>query len=348
MMYYLSNYKRIIITGGAGFIGGALIRALLKKSKAKIFNLDKLGYASDLTGINENLMKNNDLLERYEFIRVDISKEEDVKNVIKRIDPDMIFHLAAESHVDNSISKPREFIKSNIIGTFNLLESTYEHFSKLKTERKKKFFFQHISTDEVYGTLDIDGFFNENSPYCPNSPYAASKASSDHLVRCWNKTYGLPTKITNCSNNFGPWQHKEKLIPKTILNCMQNKLIPVYGNGQNIRDWLYIDDHIDALLAIAEKGKIGSTYCIGGNNERTNLEVINNICSILDKILPIKGSRTNLINFVDDRLGHDDRYAIDFSKIKNELLWEPNFSFKKGIENTVDWYLKRYKDLINL
>ena len=254
----------------------------------------------------------------------------------------MIFHLAAESHVDNSICSPKEFIQSNIIGTFNLVEAAFDHYLKLKKKRKKNFFFQHISTDEVYGTLNSEGYFNENSAYRPNSPYSASKASSDHIVRCWNKTYGLPIKITNCSNNFGPWQNKEKLIPKTIINCLQNKLIPVYGNGQNIRDWLYIDDHIDALLAVAEKGEIGSTYCIGGGNERTNLEVVNQICLIIDKVLSLQDSRRNLIEFVEDRPGHDVRYAIDFSKIKKELFWKPKFSFNKAIEKTVIWYIKKY------
>ena len=345
-MSFFKDYERVIITGGGGFIGGSLIRKLLKESDTKIFNLDKLGYASDLSGIDETLRLNIDYKDRYEFFKVDISNEDDVKNIIRIIDPDLIFHLAAESHVDNSIYSPREFIQSNIIGTFNLVEASFDHYLKLNENRKRNFFFQHISTDEVYGTLGKNGFFNENSAYRPNSPYSASKASSDHIVRCWNKTYGLPVKITNCSNNFGPWQHEEKLIPKTILNCLQNKLIPVYGNGQNIRDWLYIDDHIDALIAVAEKGKIGSTYCIGGANEKTNLEIVSQICTIVDEILPVNNSRINLINFVEDRLGHDNRYAIDFSKIKKELLWEPNFSFDKGIEKTVNWYIKKYKSSI--
>tara|TARA_B100000212_G_C27379963_1_gene536560 strand:- start:824 stop:1864 length:1041 start_codon:yes stop_codon:yes gene_type:complete len=342
-MSIFKNYERVLITGGGGFIGGSLIRKLLKESDTKIFNLDKLGYASDLSGINETLSLNTDYKDRYQFFKIDIANEDDVKNIIRIIDPDLIFHLAAESHVDNSIYAPREFIQSNIIGTFNLVEASFDHYLKLNENRKRNFFFQHISTDEVYGTLGKNGFFNENSAYRPNSPYSASKASSDHIVRCWNKTYGLPVKITNCSNNFGPWQHEEKLIPKTILNCLQNKLIPVYGNGQNIRDWLYIDDHIDALITVAEKGRIGSTYCIGGANEKTNLEIVSQICTIVDKILPGNNSRISLIKFVEDRPGHDKRYAIDFSKIKKELLWEPYFSFDKGIEKTVNWYIKKYK-----
>ena len=341
-MFNFDSSKKIIITGGGGFIGGALVRRLLNSSKAKIFNLDKLGYASDLSGINETLKKIDNHEDRYTFFKVDISKEKVTKSLIKQIDPDVIFHLAAESNVDNSIITPRKFVQSNIIGTFNLLEASHEHYLSLSPKRKEKFFFQHISTDEVFGSLDIDGFFNEESHYSPNNPYAATKASSDHLVQSWNKTFGLPIKITNCSNNYGPWQHKEKLISKTILNCLKYKKVPIYGNGKNIRDWIFIEDHIEALLTVAERGNIGSTYCIGGNNEISNLEVIKKICSYFDEIIPSKAPHNKLLKFIKDRPGHDYRYAIDCSKIKNELNWSSKYTLKEGLKLTINWSLERY------
>ena len=343
-MSLIKSSKKIVVTGGGGFIGGALVRKLLNYSKAKIFNLDKLGYASDLSGIEETLEKINNREDRYKFFKIDISKAKKTKSLLKQIDPDLIFHLAAETNVDNSIISPKEFVQSNIIGTFNLLEASYEHYKSLSAKRKEKFFFHHISTDEVFGSLHNDGFFNEASPYSPNNPYAATKASSDHLVRSWYKTFGLPIKITNCSNNYGPWQNKEKLISKTILNCLKFKKIPIYGNGNNIRDWLFIEDHIEALITVAERGNIGSTYCIGGNNEMSNLEVIQKICSFFDEIIPSKAPHNKLFEFVQDRLGHDYRYAIDSSKIKNELNWSSKYSLKEGLKLTILWFLEKYSN----
>ena len=249
-------------------------------------------------------------------------------------------HLAAESHVDRSIESPDQFIKSNILGTFNLLEAAKVHFEKLSYDRKNHFRFHHISTDEVFGTLGIDGQFNEDSKYDPRSPYSASKASSDHLVNSWHHTFGLPTLITNCSNNYGPWQYPEKLIPKTIINALQNLKIPIYGDGKNIRDWLYVEDHAEALIEVINKGQIGHNYCIGGNEERSNNEIAEIICNYLDVISPRNSSYKNLISYVEDRKGHDFRYAINPNKIKESLNWQPKFSFKEGIENTVNWYLK--------
>lgn len=347
-MDFLNKYKRVLITGGGGFIGGSLIRKLLTETNIKIYNLDKLGYASNTLGINKILKNFDHPKERYELIKVDLSVEKEVKNIFKIIDPDMVFHLAAESHVDNSIIAPRNFLNSNIVGTFNILEESLNFYQSLKEDRKKNFFFQHISTDEVYGSLENKGSFTEKSPYSPNSPYAASKAASDHLVRCWHKTYGLPIKITNCSNNYGPWQHSEKLIPKSILNCFENKQIPIYGRGNNIRDWLFIDDHIEALLCVMRSGKIGETYCIGGANEMNNLDVIKKICSYIDLIQPSESPKINLVSFTKDRLGHDHRYAIDFSKIKNDLGWTPKYKFDIGIEKTINWYFERYKKNIGI
>ena len=333
--------KRVLITGGAGFIGGALIRRLLIESNFIIFNLDKLGYSSDLTSI-ENLIKSNKKIEgRYNFINANLSNRESIVAAINRADPDLIIHLAAESHVDRSIEGPSIFMESNIIGTFNLLQISTIHFSNLSKKRKKNFRFQHISTDEVFGSLGENGYFSENTNYDPRSPYSASKAASDHLVNAWHHTYGLPVIITNCSNNYGPWQFPEKLIPLSIMKALKNQSIPLYGDGKNIRDWLYIEDHIDAIMLVYSKGNIGSRYCIGGNNEKTNQDILNNICLLLEKKL-CKENRyySDLITHVIDRPGHDKRYAIDSSKIKSELGWKPKYSFKKGIEITVDWYIK--------
>ena len=332
---------KILITGGGGFIGGAVIRKLLKESNCIIYNLDKMGYASDLTSI-ENVLINLNIEKdtRHKLLKTDLSNYEETVSAVKYSDPDLIMHLAAESHVDRSIAGPGEFIKSNIIGTFNLLEAAKVHYEKLSFERKNLFKFHHISTDEVFGTLGEDGKFNEDSKYDPRSPYSASKASSDHLVASWHHTFGLPTLITNCSNNYGPWQYPEKLIPKIIINALRNSKIPIYGDGKNIRDWLYVEDHAEALIEVLNRGEIGQKYCIGGNEERNNNEIAEIVCNHLDIIHPRNNSYKNLISHVEDRKGHDFRYAINANKIKKSLNWEPKFSFQERIENTINWYLK--------
>ena len=332
---------KILITGGGGFIGGAVIRKLLKESDSIIYNLDKMGYASDLTSI-ENVLINLNIEKdtRHKLLKTDLSNYSETLSAVEYSDPDLIMHLAAESHVDRSIEGPGEFIKSNIIGTFNLLEAAKVHYEKLSYERKNHFRFHHISTDEVFGTLGEEGQFNELTKYDPRSPYSASKASSDHLVNSWHHTFGLPTLITNCSNNYGPWQYPEKLIPKIIINALRNSKIPIYGDGKNIRDWLYVEDHAEALIEVLSKGEIGQKYCIGGNEERSNNEIAEIVCNYLDIIYPSSNTYKKLITYVTDRKGHDFRYAINAKKIKNKLNWEPKFTFKQGIENTVDWYLK--------
>ncbi len=333
-------YKRILVTGGAGFIGGALIKKLIQQSKCSIFNLDNLTYSGDLSSIN-TLLKSlgSDTLKRYKFFKGDISDKETVDNIFQAIQPDLIIHFAAETHVDKSIISPEKFIQSNILGTFQLLQSSLNYYEKINKDIKKKFKFLHISTDEVFGSLTEKGYFNENSNYNPSSPYSASKASSDHLVKAWFHTYGLPCIITNCSNNYGPFQNPEKLIPNTISKALSNHNIPIYGDGNNVRDWLYVEDHIDAILLAANKGKPGMNYCIGGNNEKTNLDVVNKICQYLDKQIPQTNSYKTLIKFVKDRPGHDFRYAIDSSLIRRDLKWNPKHNFEKGLEKTVDWYL---------
>ena len=334
------KYKNILITGGAGFIGGCLIRNLLVNTNLKIYNLDKLGYASDLESIHNVLKKKGENASKYhELLKVNLINYEDTLSAVKRSDPDLILHLAAESHVDRSIKAPDSFIESNILGTYNILKAAKIHYENLKGSRKNNFRFHHISTDEVFGSLTSIGFFDENSKYDPRSPYSASKAASDHLVRAWFNTYGLPVIITNCSNNYGPWQYPEKLIPITIINALMGREIPVYGDGQNIRDWLYVEDHVEALLLSAAKGEIGESYCIGGFEEKKNIEIVNFICDYMDYNLPKKNSHKNLINFVDDRLGHDKRYAINSSKIIRELGWEPKNQFKNNLTNTIKWYL---------
>ena len=343
-MKLLNNFPektKILITGGGGFIGGAVIRKLLKDSDCIIFNLDKMGYASDLTSI-DNVLKNLkiEINTRHKLLEVDLSNYSQTLSAVRYSNPDLIMHLAAESHVDRSIEGPGEFIKSNILGTFNLLEAARLHYEKLSFERKNNFRFHHISTDEVFGTLGEDGQFNEDSKYDPRSPYSASKASSDHLVNSWHYTFGLPTLMTNCSNNYGPWQYPEKLIPKIIINALRNSKIPIYGDGKNIRDWLYVEDHAEALIEVLSKGEIGQKYCIGGNEERSNNEIAEIVCNYLDIIYPKSNTYKKLIEYVTDRKGHDFRYAINAKKIKNKLNWEPKFTFKQGIENTVDWYLK--------
>ena len=326
---------KILITGGAGFIGNTLVRNLLLTTEHKIINLDKLGYASDLTSINSLDKK---LLSRYTFLKVDLNDFSKLKEAIESSNPDFIMHLAAESHVDRSINEPNLFVQSNVIGTFNLLEVVREFYKKLSENRKQIFKFHHISTDEVFGSLGVKGKFSEQTSYDPRSPYSASKAASDHLVRAWFHTYKIPTIVSNCSNNYGPWQFPEKLIPTIIINALQINQIPIYGNGLNIRDWLYVEDHVEGLKKIVFEGKPGETYCIGGDGEKTNLEVASTICEILDELVPISFSYKTLIKFVEDRPGHDKRYAIDSSKIKNKLGWSPNYSFDNGIRKTVFWY----------
>ncbi len=330
-----SDRKRILVTGGAGFIGSCLIRRLLKDKSLTIFNLDKCGYASDLSSI-ESLFPGD----RHKLLRVDLVNPEETNLAIRKADPDFVFHLAAESHVDRSIDSPDTFIKSNTLGTFNLLEAVRCHFERLSKERQSHFRFHHISTDEVFGTLGEIGRFSETTPYDPRSPYSASKASSDHFVNAWHHTYGLPIVLTNCSNNFGPWQFPEKLIPMVIIKALQGKEIPLYGDGSNIRDWLFVEDHVDALLLAATCGKVGESYCVGGYGERSNKEVVHDICSLLDIRQPRKSSYKNLIHFVKDRPGHDHRYAIDSTLINKELCWQPKHNFQEGISITLDWYLE--------
>ena len=332
---------RYLITGGAGFIGGALVRKLISNQKNVVFNLDKLGYASDLESIDNLNLKNN--FGNYTFINVNLVDKENLGDAIQKANPDVIMHLAAESHVDRSIDEPHHFLESNIVGTFNLLQLAKEYWSNLKPERKENFKFHHISTDEVYGSLGEKGSFNELTSYDPRSPYSASKASSDHLVRAWFHTYNFPVLITNCSNNFGPWQFPEKLIPLVISKALDGKKIPIYGDGLNIRDWLYVEDHVEALLLVIQKGKIGESYCIGGYGERTNKYIVELICSILDKRKPANSSYSNLIEYVKDRPGHDRRYSIDSSKINKELGWKSNFKLEESIEKTVNWYLDNYR-----
>ncbi len=334
-----NKFERILITGGAGFIGCALVKKLIMETNAKIFNLDKLTYSSDLTFLKEFSEEQES---RHILLKIDLCDSKSLEKAILDCKPDLIFNLAAESHVDRSIDSPDDFIFTNIIGTFNLLKSVLKYFRNLDSEKKEIFKLIHISTDEVFGSLDKDPniSFDEDSAYDPNSPYSASKASSDHLVKAWGNTYKLPVIVTNCSNNYGPWQFPEKLIPLTITNALNNKNIPIFGNGENIRDWLYVEDHINALLLVSEKGMIGKTYCIGAREEKTNKEIVENICEILDNLVPKNCSYKNLIKFVKDRPGHDFRYSINPSLIRKELGWEVKHSFKKSLESTIIWYLK--------
>jgi dTDP-glucose 4,6-dehydratase len=340
-MNKLINYKKIFITGGAGFIGGALIRELINNTEATLYNFDKMGYASSLISINKTISEiGEDAFDRHIFLNGDLSKKEQIDKAIKIAKPDLIFNLAAESHVDRSINSPYQFIDSNIIGTFNLLECLRSYWDDLSNEEKNNFRIIHISTDEVFGSLPSEGSFTEDSPYDPRSPYAASKASSDHLMKAWQNTYGLPIIITNCSNNYGPWQYPEKLIPVIINKALNEKPIPIYGDGLNVRDWLYVEDHIMALIKVAEKGSLGQSYCIGGNSEITNVEIAKNICRLIDMKSPKSFPHSDLITFVKDRMGHDKRYSINAMKIKKELNWEPSISIEQGLDNTVNWYLE--------
>ncbi|MBU2699031.1 dTDP-glucose 4 [Sporomusaceae bacterium BoRhaA] len=327
----------ILVTGGAGFIGSNFIHVLLETCQdVQIINLDKLTYAGNLDSLRD--IEHDP---RYTFVQGDICDEALVRQLLADDHPDAIVHFAAESHVDRSIDGPSEFIQTNIHGTFNLLESVRHYWGELDTIHKKQFRFIHISTDEVYGSLGKTGFFMEETPYAPNSPYSASKASSDLLVRSYFHTYGLPAIITNCSNNYGPYHFPEKLIPLMILNALEGKSLPVYGNGQNVRDWLYVEDHCRAILKVLEKGRLGEKYNIGGHNEKTNLDIVHTLCDILDDKRPRSDGKSyrEQITFVKDRPGHDLRYAIDASKMQRELGWVPEETFETGIVKTVEWYL---------
>ncbi len=330
------EFMKIMVTGGAGFIGSAMIRYLISNTNNTVINLDKLTYAGQLSSLED--VSNSS---RYHFEKGDIADRKKVLEVINKQKPTAIIHFAAESHVDRSIDQPAAFMETNIIGTYVLLEESLNYYLALNAKDKSKFRFHHISTDEVFGSLGSDGCFTEESAYKPNSPYSASKAASDHLVRAWYETYGLPVITTNCSNNYGPYQYPEKLIPTLILNAIAGKDLPIYGDGKNIRDWLYVEDHVEAILKVLFNGIIANVYNIGGNAEKTNLEVAHTVCSVLDKLKPkTTGNYIDQITFVEDRPGHDRRYAIDFKKINNELGWNPNVTFEQGIEKTVKWYLE--------
>lgn len=333
---------KILVTGGAGFIGSAVVRHILNHTQDQVINVDKLTYAGNL----ESLAQISDN-PRYAFEKVDICNRGELDRVFQQHQPDAVMHLAAESHVDRSIDGPAAFIETNILGTYQLLEASREYWKHLSGERKSAFLFHHISTDEVYGDLEgPEDLFTETTPYAPSSPYSASKASSDHLVRAWRRTYGLPTIVTNCSNNYGPFHFPEKLIPLVILNALEGKPLPVYGKGNQIRDWLFVEDHARALYKVITEGKIGETYNIGGHNEKQNIDVVLTICKLLDELRPLSQSNLSikehkeLITFVQDRPGHDVRYAIDASKIKRELGWVPEETFDSGIRKTVKWYLE--------
>ena len=333
------SFKKALITGGCGFIGSCLIRNLLQNSSIEILNLDKMGYASREEGIT-NLFKDNNLLRnKYNFLKIHLKDKDKLEKIIYKYKPDLVIHLAAESHVDKSIVDPSSFVINNIIGTTNLLEVLLEYWRNLIPQLKNNFCFLHVSTDEVFGSLSGNNKFTENSSYSPNSPYSASKAASDHFVRAWHKTYNFPVITTNCSNNFGPWQFPEKLIPIILINCLKKEKIPIYGDGSNIRDWIYVEDHVDALIKCAFGGRFGETYCIGGNNEVSNLHLAELICDLMNKKCPWRESYSSLINFVKDRPGHDFRYAIDSSKIKKELNWGTKYDFEKALSMTLDWYL---------
>ena len=329
----------ILVTGGAGFIGSAVIRYIVNHTDYRVINIDKLTYAGNLESLKS--IEHSPL---YSFQQVDICDQQQIQHIFQQYLPNIVIHLAAESHVDRSIDASGEFIQTNILGTYVLLQQAVDYYSKLSIEAQKIFRFHHISTDEVYGDLEKNHPpFHENTPYAPSSPYSASKASSNHLVRAWHRTFGLPTLITNCSNNYGPYQFPEKLVPLTILNALNGKNIPIYGDGEQIRDWLYVEDHAKALLHVALNGHIGESYNIGGNNEIANLDVVKKICAVLDKLAPSSHKNITqygqLITHVEDRAGHDRRYAIDNTKIMNTLHWQPQETFDTGIEKTIQWYL---------
>jgi dTDP-glucose 4,6-dehydratase len=325
---------RLIVTGGAGFIGSAVCRHLLTDTDAEVVNIDKMTYAGNLeslAAISSNA--------RYRFVQADICDEVKIRSLFKAFCPDAVLHLAAESHVDRSITGSRSFIETNIVGTYTMLEAARQYWSGLPGTAKEDFRFLHISTDEVYGSLGSEGLFTETTSYDPSSPYAASKAASDHLAVAWHRTYGLPVIVSNCSNNYGPYQFPEKLIPLMILNALEGKSLPVYGDGSNVRDWLYVEDHAKALYLILKKGRPGETYNVGGRNERTNLEVVKGICVALDQLSPDRGPHDWHITYVTDRPGHDHRYAIDASKLERELGWRAEETFTSGLAKTVKWYL---------
>ena len=335
----IGQILKILVTGGAGFIGSAVVRSIINQSKYDLVNLDKLTYAGNLDSLSDIANSH-----RYSHEQVDICDKKALDRILQKHQPDCVMHLAAESHVDRSIDGPSDFIDTNIVGAFNLLEASRSYFESLEEVEKKKFRFHHISTDEVYGDLEgTEVLFTEETSYAPSSPYSASKAASDHLVRAWGRTYGLPVIITNCSNNYGPYHFPEKLIPHVILNAIHGKPLPIYGDGSQIRDWLYVEDHAKALIKVVTEGEIGETYNIGGHNEKTNLEVVETICDLLEELAPekpvgVKNYR-DLITFVKDRPGHDLRYAIDASKIERELGWMPEETFETGLRKTVKWYL---------
>ena len=328
--------KRFLVTGGAGFIGSAVARMLVRDTPHEVMVVDKLTYAGNLDSLKP--VANSP---RYRFQQADIVDADRMRSVIESFRPDVVMHLAAESHVDRSIDGPGAFVQTNVVGTFALLQASLAYWRSLSSAGQEAFRFHHISTDEVFGSLGEEGFFHEEYPYQPTSPYSASKAASDHFVRAWNHTYGLPTIVTNCSNNYGPFHFPEKLIPLIILNALEGKPLPVYGRGDNVRDWLFVDDHARALILAAEKGRPGETYAIGGHNERQNIDVVLGICALVDELAPNAaiGPREKLISYVKDRPGHDLRYAIDASKIERDLGWRPEETFESGLRKTVEWYL---------
>jgi dTDP-glucose 4,6-dehydratase len=327
----------VLITGGAGFIGSAVVRKLIRETNAIVVNVDKLTYAGNLDSLSEVSEH-----PRYHFEHVDICDAIALRRVFDSHDPTAVVHLAAESHVDRSIDGPSDFIRTNVVGTFTLLQEARRYWSRLGPKSRSSFRFLHVSTDEVFGSLPSDGFFTEQARYAPNSPYSASKAGADHLVRAWHHTFGLPAIITNCSNNYGPYQFPEKLVPLTIINAVQGRPLPVYGRGENVRDWLFVEDHVEALLVVLARGLVGEVYAIGGQAEKRNLDVVRAICKLVDELRPdaMVGSRESLIRFVADRPGHDLRYAVDASKIRGELGWSPKETFESGLRKTVEWYLQ--------
>nr|WP_325265934.1 dTDP-glucose 4,6-dehydratase [uncultured Rhizobium sp.] len=326
---------RVIVTGGAGFIGSAVVRHLVSVKGYEVLTIDKLTYAGNLASLST--VDNNPL---HRFLQADICDRAAMQEAFESFQPDRVMHLAAESHVDRSITGARDFVETNVIGSFTLLEAARHYWNGLPADRKDAFRFLHVSTDEVYGSLGDDGLFTEETPYDPSSPYSASKAASDHLAKAWARTYGMPIVVSNCSNNYGPYHFPEKLIPLIILNALEGKSLPVYGNGANIRDWLYVEDHARALDLIAERGRIGETYNVGGRNERRNIDVVKRVCTIMDGLAPKPTKHESLISYVTDRPGHDARYAIDATKLETELGWKAEEDFDSGIEATIKWYLE--------
>jgi dTDP-glucose 4,6-dehydratase len=328
-------HSTVLVTGGAGFIGSAVVRTLIAETPAAVVTVDRLTYAGNLDSLEPARG------DRHHLARVDICDAPAVADLLARHRPSAILHLAAESHVDRSITGPAEFVRTNVLGTYTLLEVVQRHWERLEGDERDRFRFLHVSTDEVFGSLGAEGRFSEESPYRPNSPYSATKAGSDHLVRAWHHTYGLPTLLTNCSNNYGPYQFPEKLIPLMILSALHGQPLPVYGEGLNVRDWLHVDDHVHALLAVLRSGRVGETYCIGGNSERRNIDVVRAICATLDELAPdASGPHERLVAYVADRPGHDLRYAVDAGKIARELGWRPSRTFEEGLRETVRWYLE--------